>query len=431
MLHCKNKHDFYDRLSKFFVCALAVSIPLSKVAIDISLSFALIFFILKKISERQPLAPNPLSKPIVIFLCYALISLLWGNHLELNSRGMIKFFKDFAVFFLVVELFQERNSLKNLIHCLLAGAVITCLNGLFQYFNALDFIYSQEFGARITSTFKNPTILSTYLVCILPLPALFLKEGNLKNNFLYLSMVVLFAMIFIFSFSRNTFFLFSLALIFLGWFSAPFKRFTKIAFIILFIIPLLFIKLSQTHSIAQMVLNPSISPSLAERAYLWKIAKEMISDHPLAGHGINSYAAIRSNYFPPIDQMPPSFRYLHDAHPHNSYLKIWIETGLIGLLLYLSIFFVFLIFIMKVLKTAPLYQRRRLYPYMVGCFVFVVSSLFDTFLMGAPQLRMVFWLLTGLFVVELKTLESRQCSSVFEAVPTRDAAAVPFVGLQT
>ncbi len=431
MLHCKNKPDFYGSLSKFFVCALAVSIPLSKTAIHISLLFALFFFILKKISERQLLTHTPLSKPIAIFLCYALISLLWGNHPELNIRGVVKLFKDFAVFFLVVELFQERNSLKTLLHCLLAGAVITCLNGFFQYWNALDFLYSQEFGARITSTFKNPTVLSTYIACILPLPILFLKKGNLKNNLLCFSVAVLFAMIFIFSFSRNTFFLFSLALIFLGWFGAPFKRFTKIALITLFIIPLLFIKLSQTHSIAQMVINPSVSPSLAERTYLWKIAKEMISDHPLAGHGINSYAEIRSNYFPPIDQMPPSFRYLHDAHPHNSYLKIWIESGLMGLLLYLSIFFVFLIFIMKVFRQTPHSERRRLYPYMVGLSVFVVSSLFDTFLMGALQLRMVFWLLAALFFVELKTLESRQCSSIFEAVPTRDAATVPADGLQT
>jgi O-antigen ligase len=422
MLLCKNRHDLYSSLSKFFVCALAVSIPLSKTAIHISLLFALFFFILKKISERQWLSPTPLSKPIAIFLCYALISLLWGNHPELNIRGMVKLFKDFAVFFLIVELFQEQNSLKNLIRCLLAGAVITCLNGFFQYFNALDLLYSQEFGTRITSTFKNPTVLSTYIVCILPLPTLFLKAGNLKNNLLYLSVIALFAMIFIFSFSRNTFFLFSLTLIFLGWFGTPFKRFTKIALITLFIISLLFIKLSQTHSIAQMIINPSISPSLAERAYLWKIAKEMISDHPLAGHGINSYAEIRANYFPPRDQMPPSFSYLHDAHPHNSYLKIWIESGLIGLLLYLSIFFVFLIFIMKVLKKAPHNERRRLYPYMIGLSVFVVSSLFDTFLMGALQLRMVFWLTAALLVVELKTLE---CSSIFEAVPTRDAAMVP------
>ncbi len=68
--------------------------------------------------------------------------------------------------------------------------------------------------------------------------------------------------------------------------------------------------------------------SLASREMIWQVAAKIISDHPFFGIGIGRFQETYleyQRYFPP---------YLEWAvpQPHNLYLAIWLQTGLIGLL---------------------------------------------------------------------------------------------------
>lgn len=77
-------------------------------------------------------------------------------------------------------------------------------------------------------------------------------------------------------------------------------------------------------------------PSNKARIYIWKAAIEMFKDNPLTGIGRGNWKkeAI-DNYYPRFEgewqPAPPTY-----AHAHNSYLMWLAETGIVGLLLFLS-----------------------------------------------------------------------------------------------
>jgi len=68
------------------------------------------------------------------------------------------------------------------------------------------------------------------------------------------------------------------------------------------------------------------APTVAQRFYYWESASEMIREAPLTGHGLGGYAVLYPRH--------RNLRAGETRHPHNILLHLWVETGLIGLLLW-------------------------------------------------------------------------------------------------
>ena len=157
------------------------------------------------------------------------------------------------------------------------------------------------------------------------------------------------------------------------------------------------LKLPTTQSVFGTLVNIKNSVSLQERFYLWSIGLKMVEDKPLLGHGLNSLTQIQAQYYPkdPAD-MPFGAQYLYMAYPHNGYLKIWIESGLVGLILYL---YIYLVLISSLIRAAgsSFYQKI----FLISILTFMMSSFFDTFL-TSTQTRFTFWMIVGLAIASLK-----------------------------
>lgn len=80
--------------------------------------------------------------------------------------------------------------------------------------------------------------------------------------------------------------------------------------------------------------------SAKARLLIWRVSADMIADKPVAGHGVGAfnqqYMLYQADYF---ERNPDSqFSMVADntAHPYNEFLHIWIELGIVGLALILS-----------------------------------------------------------------------------------------------
>jgi O-antigen ligase len=71
-----------------------------------------------------------------------------------------------------------------------------------------------------------------------------------------------------------------------------------------------------------------------ERATLMRIAWRIIGDHPLGGVGTGAYGLVMRNYIAVQDLGNWLFIV------HNAYLLRWAESGIFGLLAFLSVLFV-------------------------------------------------------------------------------------------
>tara|TARA_B100000886_G_scaffold234436_1_gene163918 strand:- start:3301 stop:4479 length:1179 start_codon:yes stop_codon:yes gene_type:complete len=107
--------------------------------------------------------------------------------------------------------------------------------------------------------------------------------------------------------------------------------------------------------------------SLNTRYYLYSYSYEKIKEKPLMGYGTGSFV----KEFSSISEHASKILAGIHKTPHNNYLFIWFELGLIGLLVFLSIFF----FQLKAYKSLNKGYFRMIFPA-----VFLVIMLTDTHL---------------------------------------------------
>ena len=131
-----------------------------------------------------------------------------------------------------------------------------------------------------------------------------------------------------------------------------------------------------------------LETKIIHRRVIWSFSKEKILEKPLFGHGIFSsrnlgdqYKIINSN-----NKMLPAI----PLHPHNSILQIWLELGVIGIIL-------FYIFLYKIInKIYEIKKINRKYA------AFSLVSLFQIFLIG--QFSYGFWQIWWISIIFINIL---------------------------
>lgn len=90
------------------------------------------------------------------------------------------------------------------------------------------------------------------------------------------------------------------------------------------------------RSRAASIVDVRNNPSNVERLYLWKVAVDMVKDHPVAGVGYKRWREEVPDYSPKYSS---EWKFTSAAfhHAHNEYLTVAAETGLIGLVLFVSL----------------------------------------------------------------------------------------------
>lgn len=64
------------------------------------------------------------------------------------------------------------------------------------------------------------------------------------------------------------------------------------------------------------------------RQQIWRANWDMVKERPLTGWGYGNYKQFRGPFYERYPQYPQADRY---SHAHNSFLQVWVDTGLLGL----------------------------------------------------------------------------------------------------
>ena len=92
------------------------------------------------------------------------------------------------------------------------------------------------------------------------------------------------------------------------------------------------------HPRAYSSVDSSNVNSIAERISLWKNAWRVFKDHPLFGCGAENWKILAPKYGLPFNQFSTNSE-IRYVKPHNDWLLILAEQGLVGLVIYMSLFF--------------------------------------------------------------------------------------------
>jgi O-antigen ligase len=138
------------------------------------------------------------------------------------------------------------------------------------------------------------------------------------------------------------------------------------------------------------------------RIRLWQTSWNMIKDKPIWGIGLGNFGQLFSQY-------KVEGKYDNYSHPHNDFLNVAVNSGLLGLLAYLYLWAVFLYTSIKTVlknkKEGFLYSIQL--AGVVTMVAFLFASLFQCYYTDAEVNMLVMFLLGISIVTNLKSAEEK------------------------
>jgi O-antigen ligase len=234
------------------------------------------------------------------------------------------------------------------------------------------------FDGRLQAIFNSPNYLAMYLTPAIVIGLIKFKEH--KTNYTFSLLIIASALYLTFSYAAWLAILVSLSLL---WFlqKRTGKTAKNISWIILGMIIIIFWQLGTTKM--TNLLHVTERSSLTSRMMIWRVAGKMIIDNPIIGIGPgnfqNKYLAYQK-YFPP---------YLEWAvpEPHNIFLAFWLQAGIMGVVGFIILIFLWLKSLAK--EKDNLSDTARIALAIIA--VVLIHGLLDTTYFK-NDLAVVFWL---------------------------------------
>jgi O-antigen ligase len=132
-----------------------------------------------------------------------------------------------------------------------------------------------------------------------------------------------------------------------------------------------------------------------QRIKIWKTGLFMVKDNPVLGVGLGNSIYRYDEYV----KIHPELNTDYSQFPlHNSYLKVWAETGIFGILLFIAILIYIITKVLKIYSSSRSQLTRGLSGgFFASLTGYMVMNVFDNNLFD-PQTAVFFWLVFALIV---------------------------------
>lgn len=357
----------------------------------------IVAYMMGALKSRENGSASPFTLAFLSFFLFASISAVVAPVSTEAVMVLIRFAGYFLLVFVTGRSVKSKSELDKIIVLMVFAGVVSAVYGIYQYAQPGEntfYDYSMKAAGgsnavRVSSTFGNPNFYAEYLVLLIPIAvALFLTSRNPLRKTLAGAAVVLFTGNLILTYTRGSWLAVGggmalMSVIASAWFIW--------VYLISFGLSILF-----NPGIAARVISISdiAEGTAAFRIRLWNIAMGIIRDHPLVGVGIGNFYEAFTGY---VFKQPELSVGWVTYGAHNSYLTVWAETGIFGIVSFIAVILVSLklgIYLTNV---------KRGDRYMFWFSLAFLSSITGFALNGLtsnnfhhPQAAVFFWLLLGL-----------------------------------
>jgi len=331
-----------------------ISITLSISVTNIVLGLLIISCLIRFILEKRFFCSLE-GLPLLFLFIYRII---WVKNLS-NWLKCLEYyggkFWDHLPYFIIPNLRVKK--IKIIIYVTLVVASLTALFGIVQFFGDFDYPFMErqfvEGHSFLGLNFRNRLHSGGYYSIITIVSFVFFcyfKE-NRKTKFAFFVFSLLNFIAVLLTFARTYYVatLLTISIILLR------KRLKWLIIGSVLISILFFAPLKISHEIRDRVVSivdTKQNPSNVERLWMWKTALKIIKKHPFIGGGYGSWSKEVEGYFKNEKGEEPLLWLINyyggnsvdeETHllevfkgdPHNAYLKVTVESGLIGLVLLL------------------------------------------------------------------------------------------------
>ena len=320
------------------------------------------------------------NKPLIIFYIFCLycifVSIFVADDIMFSFESSLFYFRIGIFSCFIWYLIDKDGSILNyfyytLIVCFSALVV----DGYIQYFTGENLLGYKLSGIRVSSFFGSELIMGSYLARLFPLLfALFLIKKKKKFEIYFISILFVLVDILIYmSAERTSFFFLNLSTIFIIILIKEYQKFRLITFLTA-IICILILSFNSPNLSDRMFKNPAKTMGLIENSKvsskqpvifsidhdaMIRTAYNMFKDKPLLGHGPKMFRIICKDKKYAVGTRPCM------THPHNFYVQLLAETGIIGFLFLFSLLGYVLFAALRQLKCIICKQKRPFTDYQI------------------------------------------------------------------
>ncbi len=345
---------------------------------DLFLSMICLIFLYITISERLwQYFKNKFFILFISFYFYLIVSSLLSNNVFFALENSIFYFR-FGIFSLATWFLINEN--KNFIKIFTLSFFIIfifCLfDGYYQYINDINIFGYDGVETRLTLLLNDKMLLGSYLVRLFPflIALLLITKLDIKYKILLSIIIFILTDILIFLSGERTAFVLALVFSIFIIIATPNYKLIRLLTLIFSIVLISIITLKNpqvmdrniTQTIEQTQIDELLNEEGSNRGIIFfspqhhshiVTSYRMFVERPIFGHGPNSFRLNCHDKKYEYDAMACS------THPHNSYIQIISELGLVGLIPILLVIFHFLLKIYFHLFNYKHNSNRRLSDY--------------------------------------------------------------------
>lgn len=421
--------EWFDRLIVLSLCAMVFTLPFSKSAVEVCFVIALVLWVLRKVLFREPHVSEVsvskwiftgLNPFICLFILANLISTCCSVSIVLSLEGLFfKLLEGVLLFFIIADTINNRERLNMVLVSMFLSILLIGIDGIFQAMTGRDFLrhYSKIDGIR--ASFVNRNGFGGWLVAMTPITLGIIAIGKkqmlkrITRSIMWITAGIL-TLCLALTLSRGALIGFAFAMMFFLMVKNS-KIFLVVAALILAV--------SLFGIVCSTNVDPDMNRFFAEFTNIrswdnaisfvkdciifvrWQIAPVanetntirvglcweallIIKNFPVFGCGLNTYSAMASSY--------PGVTI--GTYPHNSYLQMAAETGIVGLASFvLLIAALFVTSLANIRKIKNSFYNGILTGLLAGLFGFLVHSFFDVHFYSL-QLVNLMWFIMGLII---------------------------------
>ena len=328
-------------------------LPLGKDINDILFIAIIIKWVIDKVKAKESLlVQTPLNVPIFFFLGWTFLAVWWGdlyfeNAVQLSwINPRVIYWKNLIripLLYLIVVNNIKNPDHKKLIVFLIIMSILMIDRGFYNIAQWRDYSHytdDQKIGGLDQSLGGNElaVFLAMYVVVIL---SLFLHTPSVMLRVLLAIPISLTYYCILFLFSRSGYLAAVVGCAVIGLLK---NRLVLIGILILIISWQSLLPVAVQERIEMTKTDEGYDGTIQQRIGMWEFGKEIISASPVLGAGINAAHFINITPEGFDGQVWHSF--------HNAYLQQAVETGLIGLGIYLWIFALMLVLAWRLYHTS-------------------------------------------------------------------------------
>ena len=346
MILNKIQSSDYSQYINYIALAYAFTLPLSRAAISLFGILLIVLWLLEGSFKKKYLllSRSKVVLALLTFLLFNMVALMWSED-TIKALGYIKKYW-YLLPTLVLLTSLKKEYIPKILSAFILGMFVSEIISYGVFFELWQFKHA-------TPTNLSPFMHHIEYSIFLAFTALLLLSRIFSNDTMGTK---IFYMLFFITVTGNLFltegrtgqiaFILGLFILAIISFKNKFKS-ISISFVLTSVILMLAFNLSNTfhdriimgqESLVNVIQNEDYSTSLGSRVGAWIVCKDIMMQNPIVGVGIHDNMNVFHSI---IDEKYPEMQCMHNTfmHVHNQYLQIFTQLGLVGLFLFLAIFY--------------------------------------------------------------------------------------------